>query len=154
MTKKQKDIIIPKDKAVFWLDKHGRWHNEHGEFQHKKIIHFFHTSIKKDENGYYLSQTRDDFTEKVYFHYEDTALFVVDIIEDSDVTLVLNTKQQVALKATELFVIDEDLYMQNGQDKIKFAERGLMKISKFLEFEDDQYFIKLRNKRIRINQRT
>jgi len=154
MTKKLKEIIIPKDKAVFWLDKHGRWHNEHGEFQHKKIIHFFHSSINKDENGYYLGQTRGDSFEKVYFHYEDTALFIVDIIENPDITLVLNTQKKVKLKPAELFVKDDDLYVQNGEDKIKFAERGLMKISKFLEFEDDQYFITLKNKRIRINQHT
>jgi hypothetical protein len=154
MTKKLKEIIIPKDKAVFWLDKHGRWHNEHGEFQHKKITRFFHSSIKKDENGYYLSQARDDCIEKVYFHYEDTALFAVDIIVTANITLVLNTQKQVKLKPANLFIKDDDLYMQNGQEKIKFAERGLMKISKFLEFEDDHYFITLKNKRIRIDQHT
>jgi hypothetical protein len=154
MTKKLKEIIIPKDKAVLWLDKHGRWHNEHGEFQHKKITRFFHSSIKKDENGYYLSQARDDCIEKVYFHYEDTALFAVDIIVTANITLVLNTQKQVKLKPANLFIKDDDLYMQNGQEKIKFAERGLMKISKFLEFEDDHYFITLKNKRIRIDQHT
>ena len=154
MTKKLKEIIIPKDKAVFWLDKHGRWHNEHGEFQHKKITRFFHSSIKRDENGYYLGQVRDDCIEKVYFHYEDTALFAVDIIVTANITLVLNTQKQVKLKPAKLFIKDDDLYMQNGQEKIKFAERGLMKISKFLEFEDDHYFITLKNKRIRIDQHT
>ena len=154
MAKIHKEVVIPKDKAVFWLDKHGRWHNEHGEFQHKKIIQFFHSSIKKDENGYYLGQTRDDYVEKVYFHYEDTALFVVDIIENPDFTLVLNTQKQIKLKAEALFVKDDDLYLQNGEERIKFAERGLMKISKFLEFEEDQYFLTLNDKKIRINQHT
>ena len=150
MTKKRKEIIIPKEKAVFWLDKHGRWHNEHGEFQHKKIINFFHSSIKKDENGYYLSQARDDCIEKVYFHYEDTALFVVDMIETENVTLALNTRQRIKLKPTRLFIKDDSLYIQNGADKIKFIERGLMKISNYLAYDGDCYFIKVNGRRYSI----
>jgi hypothetical protein len=77
MKNKRTEIIIPKERAIFWLDKNGRWHNAHGEFEHKKIIDYFHSSIKRDENGYYLFQKRGDVQEKVYFHYEDTALFAV-----------------------------------------------------------------------------
>ncbi len=54
MKKKRSEIVIPKDEAIFWLGKNGRWHNAHGEFQHKKIIDYFHSSIKKDDNGYFL----------------------------------------------------------------------------------------------------
>ena len=69
MDKKRSEIVIPKDKAVFWLDKNGRWHNVHGEFEHKRIINYFHSAIKKDKQGYYLFQERGKFREKVYFHY-------------------------------------------------------------------------------------
>jgi hypothetical protein len=152
MKKKQTEIVISKDDAVFWLNANGRWHNAHGEFQHKKIIDYFHSSIQKDEKGYYLFQERGNLREKVYFHYEDTALFAVDLIKDEDITLILNTKRQLKLKPKNLFTRNDNLYMRRGQETIKFAERGLMKISDLLEFEDDQYFIRVKNRRYRIVQ--
>jgi hypothetical protein len=153
MKKEQREIIIPKEKAIFWLDKNGRWHNVHGEFEHKKIIDYFHSSIKRDENGYYLSQKRENVQEKVYFHYEDTALFAVDLIKDNDITLILNTQKQVELKPRNLFIRGDNLYMRIGEETIKFAERGLMKISDLLEYDKDQYFIKVKNRRYRILQK-
>jgi len=153
MKNKRTEIIIPKDRAIFWLDKNGRWHNEHGEFEHKKIIDFFHSSIKKDENGYYLSQKRENVHEKVYFSYEDTALFAVDLIKDDTITLILNTKQHVKLKPRNLFIRGDNLYMRMGEETIKFTERGLMKISDLLEYGNDQYFIKIKNRSYRIIQK-
>jgi len=154
MTKnKPTEIIIPKDRAIFWLDKNGRWHNAHGEFEHKKIIDYFHSSIKKDENGYYLFQERENLREKVYFHYEDTALFAVDLIKEKDITLILNTKKQIKLKPRNLFIRADDLYMSMGEETIKFAERGLMKISDLLEYDNDQYFISVKNRRYKIIQK-
>jgi hypothetical protein len=153
MKKKHIEIVISKDDAVFWLNENGRWHNAHGEFQHKKIIDYFHSSIQKDEKGYYLYQERGNLREKVYFHYKDTALFAVDLIIDEDITLILNTKKQIKLKPKNLFTRNDNLYMQLSQETIKFAERGLMKISDLLEFKDDQYFIKIKNRRYRILQK-
>lgn len=153
MKKEQREIIIPKEKAIFWLDKNGRWHNVHGKFEHKKIIDYFHSSIKKDQNGYYLSQKREDVQEKVYFHYEDTALFAVDLIKDNDITLILNTQKQVELKPRNLFIRDDNLYMRMGEETIKFTERGLMKISDLLEYDNDQYFIRVKNRRYKILQK-
>jgi hypothetical protein len=153
MKNKPTEIIIPKDRAIFWLDKNGRWHNAHGEFEHKKIIDYFHSSIKRDENGYYLSQKRENVQEKVYFHHEDTALFAVDLIKDNDIKLILNTKKQIKLKPRNLFIRDDDLYMRMGEEAIKFSERGLMKISDLLEYDNDQYFIKVKNRRYRILQK-
>ena len=150
MKKKHSEIVIPKDKAVFWLDKNGRWHNAHGEFQHKKIIAYFNASIKRDQNGYYLFQERGNLREKVYFHYEDTALFAVDLVENDHITLILNTQKHVRLKPKNLFTQNDSLYMRLGNENIKFAERGLMKISYLLEFSDDRYFIKVNNRRYRI----
>jgi hypothetical protein len=153
MKNKRTEIIIPKERAIFWLDKNGRWHNEHGKFEHKKIIDYFHSSIKRDENGYYLSQKREDVQEKVYFHYEDTALFAVDLIIDMDTTLVLNTKKQIKLKPRNLFIRGDDLYMRMGAETIKFTERGLIKISDSMEYDKDQYFIKVKNRRYKILQK-
>ncbi|MEJ2222425.1 MAG: MFS transporter permease [Desulfobacterales bacterium] len=150
MKKKHTEIVISKEDAIFWLNENGRWHNAHGEFQHKKIIDYFHSSIRKDENGYYLFQERGNLREKVYFHYEDTALFAVDLIKDGDITLILNTKKQIKLKPKNLFTRNDNLYMRLGQETITFSDRGLMKISDLLEFKDQQYFIKVKNKRYRI----
>ena len=150
MKKKRTEIVIPKDKAIFWLDKNGRWHNAHGEFEHQKIIDYFHSSIKKDKNGYYLFQERENLLEKVYFRYEDTALFAVDLIKDTDITLILNTKKQIKLMPRNLFIRGDDLYMRMGEEIIKFTERGLMKISDLLEYDKDQYFIKVKNRKHKI----
>ncbi len=153
MKKKQTEIIIPKEKAIFWLDKNGRWHNAHGEFEHKKIIDYFHSSIKRDENGYYLSQNREDVQEKVYFRYEDSALFVVDLFKDNDITLILNTKKHIKLKPRNLFIKNDSLYMRMEEETIKFAERGLMKIADLLEYDNDQYFISVKNRSYKILQK-
>jgi hypothetical protein len=153
MNNKYTEIVIPKEKAVFWLDENGRWHNVHGEFQHKKIIDYFHSSIKKDEKGYYLFQERGNLREKVYFHYKDTALFVVDLIKDNDITLILNTKRRIKLRPKNLLTRNDNLYMRMGKETIKFTERGLMKISDLLEFSDEQYFIKVNNRRYRIEKK-
>ena len=153
MKNKRREIIIPKERAIFWMDKNGRWHNEHGKFEHKKIINYFHSSIKRDENGYYLFQKRGNIREKVYFHYEDTALFAVDLIKDNDIRLILNTKKQIKLMPRKLFIRGDDLYMQMGEETIKFTDRGLMKISDLLEYDNKQYFIKIKNRKYKILQK-
>ncbi|MBW2437660.1 MAG: MFS transporter permease [Desulfobacterales bacterium] len=153
MYKNRSEFVISKDKAVFWLDKNGRWHNAHGKFQHQKIINYFHSAIKKDAKGYYLFQDRGDFREKVYFHYEDTALFAVDLISDPYPTLILNTRKRIKLKPKCLFIRNDNLYMMLGTETIKFAERGLLKISNLLVYEDSKYFIKVKNRRYKIPEK-
>ena len=89
---------------------------------------------------------------KVYFNYEDNALFVFDIIKDKDIILVLNTKKQIRLRPQKLFLKDDDLFMQVGEDRIKFVERGLIKISDLIEYENKQYFIRVKNRRYKIHE--
>ena len=98
MTGDSQEIIIKKEDAVFWMDGNGRWHNQHGEFEHKKVVAYFNRSIGFDADGYFVSQVRDDMVEKVYFPYQETALFAVDIIQDNDLQLLLNTQKQITLK--------------------------------------------------------
>jgi hypothetical protein len=150
MNKKRSEIVIPKDKAVFWLDKNGRWHNAHGEFEHQKIIDYFHSAIKKDAQGYYLFQERGEFREKVYFHYEDTALFAVDLANDPDNTLILNTGARARLRPRCLFIKNDSLYMTLGAEIIKFATRALLKISDQLLFDGEAYLIRVKNRKYRI----
>ena len=145
-----KELVIPKDKAVFRLDGNGRWYNKFGRFQHKKIIDYFHACIRRDQDGYYLFQIRDDIREKVYFSYEDTALFVFDVIRNIDVVLILNTQKKVKLKPKKLCIKNDHLFMLNGDELLKFSERSLTKIADLLEQENDDYFIRFKGRRYRI----
>ncbi len=144
--------MITKDEAAFWLDKNGRWQNAHGEFEHKKIIDYFHASIRRDEKGYYLFQKRDAIEEKVYFRYEDTALFAIDLIKGQDIVLILNTGKQVPLKPRNLFIKDDNLYMTLGAETIKFTDRGLMKIADLLEEDSNQYAIRAGGRKYKIKE--
>lgn len=150
MVKRMKELVIPKDKAVFRLDGNGRWYNKFGRFQHKKIIDYFHACIRRDQDGYYLFQIRDDIREKVYFSYEDTALFVFDVIRNIDVVLILNTQKKVKLKPKKLCIKNDHLFMLNGDELLKFSERSLTKIADLLEQENDDYFIRFKGRRYRI----
>ncbi len=64
--------------------------------------------------------------------------------------LVLNTKKRIKLKPRKLFIENDSLYMHIGDEIIKFAEQGLMKIASFLEEEGDLLFIRSKNRRYRI----
>jgi hypothetical protein len=153
MDNKAKTFEIPAGEAVFWLDATGNWHNSDGKFRHKKIIDYFHSSIRRDEKGYHLCQAHEHYIEKVYFNYEDTALFVFDVLPQSDIILVLNTKRKVKLKPRKLFINNDSLYMHLDDEVIKFAEQGLMKIAPFLEEDGDQLFIRSKNRCYRIATR-
>jgi hypothetical protein len=150
MTNKKKEKVIPKEDAVFWLDKNGCWRNANGKFEHTKIIDYFHSSIKRDQGGYYLSQVNGNYKEKVYFPYEDQALFVFDVVRQDGVTLVLNTKKHVMLRPESLLIKDDNLYMRLGDEIIKFAETGLLKIAPLLEDEEGRLYIRIKDRRYKI----
>jgi hypothetical protein len=145
-----KEVVISKGNAVFWLDAHGRWHNKHGVFEHQKIIAYFHSSIRKDADGYHLFQEQGDHTvEKVYFKYEDTALFVFDINlpNDSDkIHLILNTKEEIPLDPRALFIRNENLYLDHDGHCIKFIDRAMLKLAPRLKFDQQQYRLELSGK--------
>jgi hypothetical protein len=144
------DVIIPKDKAVFWLDANGFWRNKGGRFRHKKISDHFHAAIQKDAGGYFLFQDRGGITEKVYFPYEDTVLFVFEVNLNDNISLVLNTGEKVHLEPKNLFVQNDNLYLSMSGERVKFTERSLIKISQLLEVDDDNYYIRLNGKKNRI----
>jgi hypothetical protein len=150
LAKKIKKTVIPEAEAVFWLDKNGCWHNEDGQFEHKKIIQYFHSCIKRDRHGYYLYQANANYAEKVYFPYEDQALFVFDVIRQNDVILVLNTGRKIKLKPRRLFMDNDCLYMHLDGEIIKFAEQGLLKIAQLIEEEDQRFYIRVKNRRYTI----
>jgi len=143
----KKLIIVPKEEAVFWMDKNGAWHNEHGKFEHPRIIRYFNSAIKKDENGYYVHQETSECEEKVYFPHEDTALFVVDIATAGpEFRLVLNTGEKTTLEQGELFIESDHLYLQTPDHRIKFSSQALVKISKFMEEENGKFSIHINEK--------
>ena len=150
MVNKIKENIIFKEDAVFWLDKNGCWRNAHGKFENNKIIDYFHSCIKRDQDGYYLSQVNGSYREKVYFPYEDQALFVFDVLRQNEITLVLNTKKQIVLDPESLYIKNDGLYMRMGNDTIKFAEYGLIKMAPLLEDEEGRFYIRLEDKKYRI----
>ena len=150
MTNKIEEKVILKEDAVFWLDKNGCWRNANGKFRHAKIIDYFHSCIKRDKGGYYLSQLNGNYMEKVYFPYEDQALFVFDVILQEDITLVLNTNRRVMLEPENLFIKDDSLYMRLGDDIVKFAENSLVKIAPSLEDEQGRLFIRINDRRYEI----
>lgn len=131
------EVVIPKEKAVFWMDGRGRWQNRHGRFEHKRIIDHFNRSIRRDENGYYVTQVRGDVREKVYFPYEDTPLFVVRVGPALPLRLDLNTGETIPLDPAALFVESDQLYHKSGDARIKFADRALLAIGPYLEEQAD-----------------
>lgn len=155
MEKILREIVVPREDAVFWMDGNGRWHNQHGPFEHKKIIDFFHASIQKDDIDYHLVQIRGNIREKVYFPYQDTPLFVFGVIKtDKDIILVLNTKKQVKLIPQNLYVKNDDLFMVDGQDRIKFTDRSLLKISDVLDEDQSGLCIRIGNKSYPVSDRS
>jgi len=147
-----KQVVISKEDATFWLDKNGFWRYGNEKFRHRKIINHFHSSIRKDEDGYHVMQLHRDYVERVYFRYEDTALFVFDVIVDEDVILVLNTQKRVKLRPRKLFIRKDNLYMHLGEDQVKFTEQALLRISILIEYENDECFIRVRGRRYKIQQ--
>jgi hypothetical protein len=146
-----KEISISRENAVFWLDRNGRWHNQHGPFENRKIIRFFHAHIRRDADGYHVAQRHGRLLEKVYFNYEDTALFAFDVDMAEPVTVVLNTGRELRLMPRKLLVSGDSLYMCKGDDRIKFIDHALLKISKIIEFDErDRYYIRHRGRRYRI----
>ena len=150
MVDKMQERVIPQEEAVFWLDKDGCWNNKNGKFQHKKIIRYFHTCIRRDRLGYHLYQTFENCIEKVYFPYEDQALFVFDVIAQDAVTLVLNTGRQIKLKPRKLFIKNDCLYMHLDREIIKFSEQGLFKIAQLIEEINGRLYIRVKNRRYEI----
>jgi len=145
-----KEIIVSREDATFWLDRWGYWCNAHGRFEHKKIIDHFHAAIAWDEQGYYVSQVNGDFREKVYFRYEDTALFVFDVLTGDGITLVLNTRRQMELNPGALFIRNDYLYLRNDKALIKFNELSMLKISRLFEHDGDTCFITIKGERTAI----
>ena len=127
------EVVIPKENAVFWMDGRGRWQNRHGRFENKRIIDHFNRSIRRDKDGYYVTQTLGNVREKVYFTCDDTPLFVFQVITRDPIHLLLNTTESIALDPTRLFVKADQLFQQRGDERIKFSDRALLAMAPYLD---------------------
>ena len=136
------EVVIPRENAVFRLDARGRWCNRHGVFRNRRICDHFHAAIRRDAAGYHLRQELPDRVEKVYFPYEDTALFVVRVALGDPVELTLNTRRQVALDPALLFVRGESLYLTLEGERVKFTERATLNLAEAMEFTPEGYAIR------------
>lgn len=140
-------MVIPREQAVFRLDKNGRWLIGDDRFSNPKIINYFHSVIKKDKNGFFLRQEHKHFIEKVYFPYEDTPLFVFHVNKEDELTLTLNTGEIIRLDPANLIIKKESLYLKRGDDLIKFSENALLSISSYMDDNEEQYSINIDGKR-------
>jgi hypothetical protein len=149
-----KEIVIPADQAVFWLDGRGRWRNASGPFRNPRIIEHFHRSIRLDAHGYHLRQERDGLVEKVYFRCEDTALFVREVILAEPLRLLLNTRQETPLEPERLFVENDQLYLETAAgERVRFSEQALMALADLLEVTEEGYWLRLGGRRVPIAHR-
>ncbi|RPJ77529.1 MAG: MFS transporter permease [Desulfobacteraceae bacterium] len=147
------EIVIPREKAVFWLDRNGRWRNSAGPFRNPRIIDYFHAAIRRDAAGYYVVQEWEGVREKVYFPFEDTALFAVEVVTEEPAEMVLNTGRRLPLDPEALFIANDALYALAGEECIKFTDRAMMKLSDLMEFEGEEYYIRLAGRRHRIREK-
>ena len=150
---RKREHIIPKEKALFWMDKNGFWHTDQGKFENRKIINHFHSCIRYDESGYHLRQEHRHYREKVYFFHEDTPLFVFHVLKNDEITLVLNTGRRVRLRPKNLFINHDNLYMTLGEERVKFTENALVRVSDELEEDKGHMYIRVRGRRYRIPEK-
>lgn len=129
------------------MDGHGVWHNEHGPFEHPKIIQYFNRSIQRDDQGFFLCQEMDHAFEKIYFPCEDTALFVADISAKTPGDLLLNTGEKMRLDPATLFIRDDSLFIRMPDHLVKFTSRALVKLSKHISENDGEVVLTLSSKR-------
>lgn len=147
-------VVIPKEKAVFWMDGRGRWCNRHGKFERKKVIDYFNAAIDRDDSGFFVVHEKEDRIEKVYFRCEDTALFARDIKPGSPPKLKLNTGKQINLACNNLYIQNDSLFMALDRDCVKFTELCLLKVSRMMEYEGENCYIRSENTRYPIPDRT
>lgn len=123
------------------MDENGNWWNEFGRITKKNIIRYFNRSIKKDPMGFYLTQTAGNRREKVYFSYIDTAWFAVDLRARDKLNLLLNTQEEIQLEPDRLYIKNDALFMQFRDAPVKFRERVMIKLSKYLTTMNDKPYI-------------
>ena len=66
---------------------------------------------------------------------------------------MLNTGKKVKLKPRRLFVKDESLYIILGEERAKFTEEALLRITDDMEDEAGQFFIMVKGRKYKIPEK-
>ena len=90
-------------------------------------------------NGYFVAQERDGLFEKVYFNYNITPIFALDLLPGSPDRLLLNTGKVITLEEEHLFIKDDCLYLKQGDEWIKFSERVMFKLADRIKYDGNAY---------------
>ena len=134
-------VVIPADKATFFLDENGSWCSGTTRFHHRKIARYFHSRIRHDSDGYFLEQEHPGYIEKVYFPYRDTALFVIRVREQEGLVLSLNNGETVPLTSEDLCIRNDHLYTRYHGEMARFTENALLSLSRYLDGSEENCFI-------------
>lgn len=145
-----KERVVLKEEAVFWMDGRGRWCNRYGPFEHPKIIAYFNSAIGKDDGGYFVQQIIDGLREKIYFRYEGTPLFVVDVMEQDPIILVLNTGRSIELDPERLLIQNDYLCVDMGDDYAQFSEKMMMRMANWIHYDRNRTFFCRNQTRVEI----
>ena len=136
-------VVIPAEKAEFFLDENGSWRSGTTLFQHRKIARYFHSRIRHDSHGYFLEQEHPGYIEKVYFPYRDTALFVIRVREQGSLVLCLNNGETIPLTSEDLCIRQDHLYTRHHGELVRFTDQALLSLSRYLDGSEENCFITL-----------
>ena len=73
----------------------------------------------------------------MYFHHEDTALFVFEVHLRQPYSLLLNTGRKIPLVPSDLFIRNDRLYVRLGDEVARFSERALLGLEPHLHARGD-----------------
>ena len=69
---------------------------------------------------------------------------MTEVLWGDPVQMLLNTGQRLDLSPERLFIRNDQLFHQKGDEIIKFSERALTRISERMDFSEDRYSIRLK----------
>jgi hypothetical protein len=118
------------------MDGNGVWHGDGGRFRKKSIIDHFNAALGHDDGGFFLTQINGEVREKVYFPFEETAFFAVDLekggaegAEASELRVILNTGETVPVTPEGLRYRGDALFLFRDGVPIKFTDRCLLRVA-------------------------
>lgn len=150
--------IVSKEDSGIRLSSRGEWFH-HGEpFEHKRIIRFFHRSIRRDgEGNYYLYNKIGDLEERVYFDLEDTAFFVKRLDFDAEqktFRVLLNNEEEEFLDVKTLYQDERGImYCQVREgDRARLTQGALMTLSEYAEQDEEWIYLDVTGEKVILSQ--
>ena len=133
------------------LNKNGVWLSNGEEITHERTCMAFAKNLFRNKDGFEIRLG----TEKKNVHVEDTIYFVTKMEGDPILgyTLILNDGRQVELEGPTLAYRPGRLTCkvshpnESTHEEAKFLSGAYYEILKYLESDEEGFFIKLENKR-------